>query len=112
MTIEQIWAQYGPDIILGIATALSYFLFFLFKGIVKNTKKNCILALTGKEETLTKDNKKVLQELEEVRKENAELKAQMAKIIQAILHVSEVENGTDNKEETVSGTTVSDNKTN
>ncbi len=112
MTIEQIWAQYGPDIILGIATALSYFLFFLFKGIVNNTKKNCILALTGKEETLTKDNKKVLQELEEVRKENAELKAQMARIKQAILHVSEVENGTDNEEEIVSGTTVSDDKTN
>lgn len=112
MTIEQIWAQYGPDIILGIATALSYFLFFLFKGIVKNTKKNCILALTGKEETLTKDNKKVLQELEEVRKENVELKAEMARIKQAILHVSEVENGTDNKEEIISGTSVSDNKTN
>lgn len=112
MTIEQIWTQYGPDIILGIATALSYFLFFLFKGIVKNTKKNCILALTGKEETLTKDNKKVLQELGEVRKENAELKAEMARIKQAILHVSEVENGTDNKEEIVSGTTVSDDKTN
>lgn len=110
MTIEQIWAQYGPDIILGIATALSYFLFFLFKGIVKNTKKNCILALTGKEETLTKDNKKVLQELEEVRKENAELKAEMARIKQAILHVSEVENGTGEEEN--SGTTVSDNKTN
>lgn len=110
MTIEEIWAQYGPDIILGIATALSYFLFFLFKGIVKNTKNNCIMALTGKEEKLTKDNKEVLHELEHMKQENAELKAEMAKIRQAILHVSEVENGTGEEEN--SGTTVSDDKTN
>lgn len=108
MTIEQIWLQYGPDIILGAATVIGYFLVFLFKRMVKNTKENCILALTNKEETLTKDNKNVLRELGEVRKENAELKAEMARIKQAILHVSEVENGTDNQEEIVSGSSVSD----
>ena len=108
MTIQEIWTQYGADIILAAATFICYFLTFLFRHSVKNTKNNCILALTNKEERMTNDNKKVMHELEHVRQENAELKAELERIRKAILHISEVENGTDtNNEETVSGNTLS-----
>lgn len=112
MSIYEIWVNYGFDIITMALLLIGYFVTFLFKRMVTNTKKTCLMALTNKEDNIIVSNKKVLLELENAKKENQEIKAELARIRAALLHLSEVENGENREKENTDDTSVSINKAN
>lgn len=88
--------QWLPDIILGVLTLVAYFLVFLFKRLVKRTRENCVMTLKNKEASISSRDREMRDELERIKEENAELKAELTRIKNAILHFSEVNYDTEN----------------
>lgn len=88
--------QWLPDIILALLNFVAYFLVFLFKRLVKRTRENCVMTLKNKEASISSRDKEMKHELENIKRENAELKAELTRIKNAILHFSEVNYDTEN----------------
>lgn len=95
MDWKQILMAYGPDILLLLVNVVLYILFFVFVKLINKVRDKCIMKLTEKEDKISQRDTVVIEEMNKLRQENAELKAQMEKISNAILHMSEVENGQD-----------------
>ena len=99
MDWKQILVTYGPDILLLLVNVVLYILFFVFVKLINKVRDKCIMKLTEKEDKISQRDNIVIEEMNKLRKENAELKAQMEKISNAIIHMSEVENGQDETSE-------------
>ena len=99
MDWKQILMAYGPDILLLLVNIVLYILFFVFVKLINKVRDKCIMKLTEKEDKISQRDTVVIEEMNRLRQENAELKAQMEKISNAILHMSEVENGQDETSE-------------
>ena len=99
MDWKQILIAYGPDILLLLVNVVLYILFFVFVKLINKVRDKCIMKLTEKEDKISQRDTVVIEEMNRLRQENAELKAQMEKISNAILHMSEVENGQDETSE-------------
>lgn len=99
MDWKQILMAYGPDILLLLVNVVLYILFFVFVKLINKVRDKCIMKLTEKEDKISQRDTVVIEEMNRLRQENAELKAQMEKISNAILHMSEVENGQDETSE-------------
>lgn len=95
MDWKQVLMMYGPDILLLLVNVVLYILFFVFVKLINKVRDKCIMKLTEKEDKISQRDNVVIEEMNKLRQENAELKAQMEKISNAILHMSEVENGQD-----------------
>lgn len=95
MDWKQILVTYGPDILLLLVNVVLYILFFVFVKLINKVRDKCIMKLTEKEDKISQRDNIVIEEMNRLRQENAELKAQMEKISNAIIHMSEVENGQD-----------------
>lgn len=95
MDWKQVLVMYGPDILLLLVNVVLYILFFVFVKLINKVRDKCIMKLTEKEDKISQRDNVVIEEMNRLRQENAELKAQMEKISNAILHMSEVENGQD-----------------
>ena len=99
MDWKQILMTYGPDILLLLVNVVLYILFFVFVKLINKVRDKCIMKLTEKEDKISQRDNIVIEEMNKLRKENTELKAQMEKISNAIIHMSEVENGQDETSE-------------